>query len=131
MIAFARAILIATAALIGAAVAFAVAVVEGGVASPAAVVHVDRALTRKRCTRRCIGAARTRARTCAAAAAAILTCRAVCNTAIAFVAIATRVVARTRTELVRPTGLVGAAETLAIFMVVSCVAFPAAVICID
>ena len=46
MIAFARAILIATAALIGAAVAFAVAVVEGGVASPAAIVHVDRALAR-------------------------------------------------------------------------------------
>ena len=45
MVTFACAILIATAALVGAAVALAVAVVEGGVASPAAIVHVDRSLT--------------------------------------------------------------------------------------
>ena len=131
MIAGARAILARRTRLIGAAVALAIFMVERRIAFPSTVVHVDRALTRKRCTRRCIGAARTRARTCAAAAAAILTCRAVCNTAIAFVAIATRVVACTRTELVRPTALVGAAETLTVFVVVSRVAFPAAVVRID
>ena len=128
MAAFARPVLPGCACLVRAAAAFAIVEIVHGLARPRAVVHIDGALT---CVARVCwlaGAACAASRTRAAAAATILTCRAVLPAGVALVPVAARVVAFARAELVCGARLIRAANTFGRFLEEVRVTLPGAIV---